>query len=62
MRPYFHTDLSIAGIPIRLETERPLPPEAAFAPFRTGPGRPRYTARFHQVPVLPPCTGQLIQE
>ena len=60
--PVSHTDLTIAGIPIRLETEQPLPPEEPFLPF-AGPVRePKYIARFRKVEQLPPLPDTILRE
>lgn len=45
-------DLSIAGVPIRMELETQVPMTDAFRPFLTAQP-PRYTGRFRQVRVLP---------
>lgn len=51
--------LSIAGIPIRLELERPVPMTDAFRPFLTEQ-EPRYTGRFRQVEELPAFDGRVL--
>ena len=43
--------LSIAGVPIRMELEQPVPMTEAFRPFLTEE-EPVYTGRFRQVPEL----------
>lgn len=43
--------LSIAGVPIRMELEQPVPMTDAFRPFLTQE-EPVYTGRFRQVPEL----------
>lgn len=48
----FRCDLSIAGIPIRMELEQPVPMTDAFRPFLTAE-QPWFTGRFRCVERLP---------
>ena len=52
-------NLSIAGLPIRMELERPVPMTDAFRPFLTALP-PRYTGRFRQVETLPPFDDRIL--
>lgn len=58
MSPY-RCDLSIAGLPIRMELEQSVPMTAAFRPFLTTQP-PRYTARFRRVEVLPELDDRVL--
>lgn len=51
--------LSIAGVPIRMELEQPVPMTEAFRPF-VSEQPPVYTARFRQVRELGPIDAQVV--
>lgn len=55
----FQRDLSIAGIPIRMETEREIPMTEPFRPFLTRE-QPRYTGRFRRVERLPEIPEEVL--
>lgn len=53
----------IADIPIALETDRDLALSEEFTPFVDPvPAQPRYLARIHQVPQLPPIPEAVLHE
>ena len=60
MVPYFCYPLTIAGIPLLLETELLLPSEDAFQPFFGIDGDPTYRVIFHKVNELPSLPESVI--
>lgn len=58
----FPYTISIAGITLRMDTDRPLAPEGNFAPFLTEERNPDFLARFRQVAELPPIPEKILHE
>lgn len=54
--------LSIAGITLRMDTDRLLAPEDNFAPFLTEESSPDFLACFRQVAQLPPVPERILHE
>lgn len=54
--------LSIAGITLRMDTDRPLAPGSKFAPFLTEESKPDFLARFRRVAELPPIPEKILHE
>ncbi len=52
----------IAGVPIRLESDRVLEVSEEFAPFLKETSQPRYRAVFHRVERLPSIPQEVIKE
>lgn len=54
--------LSIAGIALRMDTDRPFAPGSKFAPFLVEESSPDYIACFHQTAELPPIPKKILYE
>lgn len=62
MTPKHIIDLSIAGIGIRVETEKPLIQEESFRPFLVPEQDPQFTAVFRRVEQLPEIPERVLYE
>lgn len=58
----FSCSLSIAGMTLRMDTDRPLALGRNFAPFLTEESKPDFLARFRRVAELPPIPEKILHE
>lgn len=62
MSQSYRYDLSVAGLGLRFESDRPIGMEDRFRPFLRSHGSPNLTLRFTEVDRLPDLPEQLIHE
>lgn len=62
MSHIFPCSLSIAGVTLRMDTDRLLAPEDNFAPFLTEESNPDFLACFRQTAQLPPIPEKVLYE
>ena len=55
-------DLNIAGLALRMETDRALEVQKAFEPFLRASGEPDLVARYREVEELPPIPETILHE